>query len=135
MHELRTRIRRKVRGSSRGRISRLQYKFLTFIDPYKYELFDVISETHLETVTSSHISSRNVVIELYVKFAEVDGSGLSSTFIAVNTNAEDQAESLTTQLCSGFSSLLQSSYYNVLGTTMGRNSLISGIDLNFKDQY
>ncbi|KAH1064220.1 hypothetical protein J1N35_029207 [Gossypium stocksii] len=87
MRELRTRIRRKVKRSSWGRIMRLQCRFLASIDPYKYDLFNVISKTHLETIISSHISSRNVVIKLYVEFINADGFGPSSTFVAANTGA------------------------------------------------
>lgn len=39
----------------------------------------MISETHLDTVISSHISSGNVVIELYAECVDADGSGPSLT--------------------------------------------------------
>ncbi|KAH1107298.1 hypothetical protein J1N35_011066 [Gossypium stocksii] len=108
---------------------------MSSIDPYKYELFDVISETHLETVISLHILSRNIIIELYVKFAKVDRSGPPLTSVVRNAGTEVQAESPTTQLCGGFSGFLQSDYYDIPRTSIGRHSLISGIDLNFEDQF
>ncbi|KAK5836020.1 hypothetical protein PVK06_011757 [Gossypium arboreum] len=99
MHELRTKIKKKVGGSSQGRITRLQYIFIAFIDPYKYELFDVISETHIKMVILSHILSENTVIELYVEFVDTDGSSPSLTLGASNTGIEVQAKSPTTRLC------------------------------------
>ncbi|KAH1097430.1 hypothetical protein J1N35_014351 [Gossypium stocksii] len=124
MRELRIKIRKKAEESTRGRIIRSQCIFLAFVDPYKYELFDVVSQTHLETVISLYISSENVIIKLYVEFANVDGSGPSSTIITANMGTEDEVESFTTGPCSGFSSLFQSGYYGVLETFMGRHSLI-----------
>ncbi|KAH1039487.1 hypothetical protein J1N35_041230 [Gossypium stocksii] len=100
------------------------------VGPYKYELFDVISETHLETVISLHISSENIITELYVEFIDADRCGLSSTSVMVNMGTKVQAKSPTTQLCGGFSSLLQSGC-----ASMGRHLQVSGIDLNFGDQY
>ncbi|KAH1073510.1 hypothetical protein J1N35_025838 [Gossypium stocksii] len=125
-------LREKSGGPCWGRITMFQCIFLASIDPYKYELFDVIDKTHLEIVISSYISSRNVVIELYVKFTKANGSGPSSTSVVANTSTEVHAESPTTQLCGGFSSLLQSNYYNVPRTSIGRHSSVSGIDLNFE---
>ncbi|KAH1114069.1 hypothetical protein J1N35_007447, partial [Gossypium stocksii] len=72
---------------------------------------------------------------LYVEFTYVDGYGPSSTSIATNTGTKVQAESPTIQFYGGFFNLLQSGYYDLLGTFMGRHSSVSGIDLNFKDQY
>ncbi|KAK5812188.1 hypothetical protein PVK06_027604 [Gossypium arboreum] len=135
MRELQTKIRRKVGGSSQGRITRLHCRFLASVGPYKYELFDVIIKTHLETIISSHVSIGNVVIELYVKFNEADRSSPSLTSVVTNTGIEVQAESPTIQLCNGFSGFLQSSYYDVPKTSIDRHSLVSGIDLNFGDQF
>ncbi|KAH1114248.1 hypothetical protein J1N35_007626 [Gossypium stocksii] len=129
MHELRTRIRRKVGWLSRGRITRLQCKYLAFVDPYKYEIFDVISETCLEMVISSHISSGNIIIELYVEFIDPNGFGPSSTIVAANMGTESEVQSPTTHLCCGFSGLLQSGYYDVLGISMGSHSSVSNINL------
>ncbi|KAK5836511.1 hypothetical protein PVK06_012303 [Gossypium arboreum] len=84
MYEIMTRIKKSVEGSSRGRITRLQCRFLAFVDPYKHELFDVISKTHLEIVISLDISSENVIIELYLEFVNVDGFGPSSTSVVTN---------------------------------------------------
>ncbi|KAH1107349.1 hypothetical protein J1N35_011117 [Gossypium stocksii] len=131
MHELRTKIRKKAGGLTRGRITRLQCIYLTSIDPYRYELSDVNSETHLKTIISSYTKIENTVIELYVEFVNTDASGPSSTSISVNTGTETEAESPTTGLCCGFSGLLQSGYYNVPKTSIGKQSSISNIDLNF----
>ncbi|KAH1091467.1 hypothetical protein J1N35_018724 [Gossypium stocksii] len=112
MREVQTKIRRKVEGSTWGGIT---------------------SETHLETVISSYIERENVVIELYVKFVDADGSGPSSTTVTANTGIEVEVESSTTILCSGFSSILQSGYYNVPETSIGRHLSVSKSDLNFGD--
>ncbi|KAK5785366.1 hypothetical protein PVK06_039946 [Gossypium arboreum] len=79
LRELRTIIKRKVGGLTWGRILKLQCRFLTSIDPYRYELFDVTGEVRLDI--SSHYSSKNDVKELYVKFAEADGFDPSSTIV------------------------------------------------------
>ncbi|KAK5793469.1 hypothetical protein PVK06_034617 [Gossypium arboreum] len=50
---------------------KLQCRYVTSVDLYKYELFDVTDEVHLETVISSHYLNRNVVMELYVEFARL----------------------------------------------------------------
>ncbi|KAH1113722.1 hypothetical protein J1N35_007100 [Gossypium stocksii] len=117
LHELRTRIRRKVCGSTRERVSRLQCRYLTSVNPYRYELFNVKSK--LDVVISSHCSSRNIVMELYVKFPEDDGSGPSSATVAANVGTSTKVESPTTRLCNGFTGLLQISYHDVLETSMG----------------
>ncbi|KAH1056773.1 hypothetical protein J1N35_034838 [Gossypium stocksii] len=117
--ELRTRIRRKVGGSTRGRILRLQCRYLAFVNLYSYDLFDVNGELQLEEVISSHVSSRNVVMELFVEFAKANESGPSSAIVAANVGTKVKAESLTIQLCDRFTGLLQSSYYDVLKTFMG----------------
>ncbi|KAH1106482.1 hypothetical protein J1N35_010250 [Gossypium stocksii] len=122
-------------GIVSGKNYKVAMQISCIVDPYKYELFDVISETHLETVISSHISSKNDVIELYVKFINVDESSPSSTTIATNTGTEAEAESPTTGLCCGFSGILQSGYYNIFETSMGRHSSISDISLKFRGQY
>ncbi|MBA0549533.1 hypothetical protein Golob_020558, partial [Gossypium lobatum] len=70
-----------------------------------------------------------------VEFVKTDGSGLSSTTIAVNTRTKTDTESPTTRLCGGFIGLLQSGYYNVLKISLGRHSSVSGTDLNFDGQY
>lgn len=90
---------------------------------------------HLEMIISSHIQIDNVVMELYVKFADADGSDLSLTTIAMNTGTKAAVRSLTTQLCGGFSGLLQSDNYDVSKISMGRHSSFSNFDLNFGGQY
>ncbi|KAH1114757.1 hypothetical protein J1N35_008135 [Gossypium stocksii] len=130
-----TRIKRKARKSFQGRITRLQCRFLTSVDSYKYELFDVISETYLETVISLHILNKIVVIELYVEFTSANRSGPSSITVTANTGTKAKVESPIIEFCGGFSGLFQSKYYGVPETSMGRHSSVSGIDLNFKGQY
>ncbi|KAH1082540.1 hypothetical protein J1N35_022301 [Gossypium stocksii] len=120
--ELRTRIRRKVRGSTQGRILKLKCRFFA----YKYELFDVIGKVHLETIISSHYSSRNVVMKLHVEFTEANRSDPFSTTIVANMRTEAKEESSTTQLCGGFTSILQSNYYDVPKISMGKHLLVSG---------
>ncbi|KAH1121307.1 hypothetical protein J1N35_004467, partial [Gossypium stocksii] len=119
---------RKAKGLSRGSILSLQYRYPATVDLFKYELFDVKIELELEAVISSHCLNRNVVIKLYVEFAEVDGAGLSSATVAANVGIEAEAKIPTTSFCSGFTSLLQSSYYDVPKTSMGRHSSVFEID-------
>ncbi|KAH1083373.1 hypothetical protein J1N35_023134 [Gossypium stocksii] len=131
MHKLWNQTRRKVGGSTYKTITRLQCRFISSVDPYKYELFDVISETHLETTISLHILSKNTVIELYVKFTNADRFGTSSIIVMATKGTKAKSKSCTTWLCGGFFDLLQSGYYDVPKTFMGRHTLVSGIDLNF----
>ncbi|KAH1056187.1 hypothetical protein J1N35_034252 [Gossypium stocksii] len=93
-------IRRKVRGSIQGRISKLQYRYLASVNPYKYDLFNVTCEVHLDTVISSYYLSGNVVMELYIEFAK-------ATTVMANIGTEAEVESTTTRLCGGFTGLLQ----------------------------
>ncbi|KAK5846448.1 hypothetical protein PVK06_002736 [Gossypium arboreum] len=85
-------------------------------------------------VISSLILKGIVVIELYVKFVNVDGFGPSSTTVTVNMGTETKVGSPTTQLCGEFFGLLQSDYYDVPETFLGRHSSVSRIDLNFGGQ-
>ncbi|KAH1073598.1 hypothetical protein J1N35_025926 [Gossypium stocksii] len=101
-------------------------EFLASIDPYMYELFDVISGMHLKRVISLHISSRNV-IELSIEFTDADGFGPSSTTAVANTGTEAEGESPTIQFCNRFYGLHQNGYSDVLETSTRRHSLVSGI--------
>ncbi|KAH1129631.1 hypothetical protein J1N35_001009 [Gossypium stocksii] len=92
--KIQTRIRRKVGGSTRGRISRLQCRYLASVDHYRYDLFDLNDELQLKIVISLHVSNGNTIIELYVEFAEVDGSSPSLATIAVDVEIEVEVESL-----------------------------------------
>ncbi|KAH1031056.1 hypothetical protein J1N35_043230 [Gossypium stocksii] len=139
---------------------RLQCKFLASFNPYKYELFDVISEAHLNTVISSHISSGNVVIELYVKFVDANRFGPSLTTIEMNTGCAKIQVSF--QMSKALNQIrdfknfticfrihlshslskaeLQSlttqfDYYDVPETSIGRYSSVFGINLNFRSQF
>ncbi|KAK5812108.1 hypothetical protein PVK06_027519 [Gossypium arboreum] len=94
LRKLQTRIMRKVRGSTWGKISKLQCNFFASVDLYRYELSNVTGEVHLETIISSHCSSENDVIELYIKFAEANGFGLSLTTIAMNKGTEAEVKIL-----------------------------------------
>lgn len=98
MCELRIRIRRKVRRSTQGRITRLQCRFFASVDPYEDELFDMISETHFDLIISSYISSGNAVMELYVEFANANGSSPSSTIVTTNMGTKVESESPTTNM-------------------------------------
>ncbi|KAH1121332.1 hypothetical protein J1N35_004492 [Gossypium stocksii] len=66
----------------------MQYRYLELVDSFKYELFDVKVEQELKAVISLHYLSENVVIELYVKFAEADGAGPSLATIAANVETK-----------------------------------------------
>lgn len=87
-HDLHTRIMRKVKGLIWGRISSLQCRYLSSFYPFKYELFDVKGELELKVVISSHYSIRNTIMELYVEFVEVDGTGPSLTTVVANARNE-----------------------------------------------
>ncbi|KAK5819624.1 hypothetical protein PVK06_024641 [Gossypium arboreum] len=91
--EIQTRIRKKVGGSTQGRISRLQCRYLAFVDHYRYDLFEVNDDLQLKMVILSHVSSENVIIELYVEFAEVDGFSPSLATIAANVGTGVEVES------------------------------------------
>ncbi|KAH1097372.1 hypothetical protein J1N35_014293 [Gossypium stocksii] len=88
LHELWTRIRKKVGDSSWERILRLQCIYLASVNPYKYELFDVKGELELEVVISSYCLSKNAIIELYVEFAEANGIGPSLATVATNVGTK-----------------------------------------------
>ncbi|KAH1039622.1 hypothetical protein J1N35_041365 [Gossypium stocksii] len=79
-----------------------------------------------------------------------NGHGPSSATVAANVGAEAKVESPTTRLCGGYTGLLQNSYYDVPGMSMGRHSLVFdrstfshcceyslvfGMDLNFNGYY
>ncbi|KAH1038929.1 hypothetical protein J1N35_040672 [Gossypium stocksii] len=53
LYELWARIRRKLGGSSRGRILSLQFRYLALVDPFKYELFDVKAGPSSTTVMAN----------------------------------------------------------------------------------
>ncbi|KAH1114279.1 hypothetical protein J1N35_007657 [Gossypium stocksii] len=74
-------------------------------------------------------------MELYVKFVEADGVGPSSTIIAANVGTKTKLESPTARLCGGFTSSLQSSYYDVLEASMGTHSSVSGTGFKFDNHY
>ncbi|KAK5832833.1 hypothetical protein PVK06_016636 [Gossypium arboreum] len=61
-----------------------------------YELFYVKDELEFEVIISLRCSSENDVMELYVEFAEVNGSGPSLATIAANVGAKTEAENPTT---------------------------------------
>lgn len=134
LRELRTKIKRKVRGSSWRRILNLKCRYLASLDLFKYELFHVTGDTELEAVLDSHCSSSNAILKLYVKFREVDEAGSSSTNVLGHARIEQEAESPITWLCGGFISLLQSDHYDILKSSMKRHFSVSGPDFNF-DNY
>ncbi|MBA0705097.1 hypothetical protein Golax_017311, partial [Gossypium laxum] len=107
--------------------------------PFNYVSYGLESGEKLRNLSGEGFRSCNTDILLpltpIVEFVETDGSGLSSTTIAVNTGTEADTESPTTRLCCGFISLLQSGYYNVPKISLGRHSSVSGTDLNFGGQY
>ncbi|KAH1096821.1 hypothetical protein J1N35_013742 [Gossypium stocksii] len=73
-------------------------------------------------------------MELYIEFIEADGFGPSLTTISANKN-QSRSKSLITRICGGFISMLQSGYYDVPKTSLGRNSSIFGTNLNFSGLY
>ncbi|KAH1107087.1 hypothetical protein J1N35_010855 [Gossypium stocksii] len=83
-------------------------------------------------VTSSW---RQLYQELYFYFAKADRAGPSLTIFAPNVETKAVVESSTTQLCGRFIGLLQSSYYNVIETSMERYSSVSDTNFNFGDHY
>ncbi|KAH1106598.1 hypothetical protein J1N35_010366 [Gossypium stocksii] len=132
--ELRTRIRRKVRGSSRGKFSSLKCRYPVLLDPFKYKLFDVKDEIELEAIVDLHYLSGNAILELYIEFVEVDRVGQSSANIPTNVETKVEVENPMTWFCGGFIAFLQRSHYDVPESSMRRQFSVLCIDYNFGGQ-
>lgn len=91
------------------------------MDPVRYEIFELKGNMKIEAVLEMHYSSGSSILDLFVKFVDVNEGGLSLTIISINVGMEHKVESPTTQLWSGFTALLQSSHYKILESSMKRH--------------
>lgn len=73
-----------------------------------------------------HINSGSSFLGLYEKFSRLDeGFRMSKSVPIREARMVENADSLTTQLCVGFTTLLGSSHYDILELSMVRHSSIS----------
>lgn len=125
------RIRGKIVGSNQMRLSSLKYQFCASFDPVIYNIFNIRSARGMEAMVHRHIVSGSPILKLYTEFANTDESTQSSIYVPVQeVETKEQVESPTTQLCNGFTTLLESSHYDILESSMGRHLLISALDFN-----
>ncbi|KAH1097632.1 hypothetical protein J1N35_014553 [Gossypium stocksii] len=82
-------------------------------------------EFQLKADILSHVSSKNFVMELFIKFADADGSGLSSATIATYVGTEAEVECPTTRFCGEFTNLLQRSYYDIPKISIGEEEEVA----------
>ncbi|KAK5794189.1 hypothetical protein PVK06_035400 [Gossypium arboreum] len=114
------------------RVSSLKYQFCASVDPVRYNTFDIKGARGLEVMVQKHIDSGSPFLELYVEFSRTDECPWRSTYVIVQeARIEEQTESLTTQLCGGFTALLESSQYDIIKSLIGRHSSISALDVNY----
>lgn len=101
----------------------------------RYDIFEITEDIKLETVIDSHYSNGNVILELYAHFIDVDKCGPSARIFSPNSTLDQEFESLNTQLCGGFTSLLKSSYQDTLeSSSMAKHSSVSPLNYNFGEQ-
>ncbi|KAH1121656.1 hypothetical protein J1N35_004816 [Gossypium stocksii] len=116
-------------GSNLMGVLSLKYQICVLVDPVKYNTFDIRGVRGLETMVQTHIYSGSPYFELYAKFARAEEDPWRLTYVPVReARMEEQAKSPTTQLCVGFTALLESSHSDILESSMGRHSSISALD-------
>ncbi|KAH1098760.1 hypothetical protein J1N35_015681 [Gossypium stocksii] len=95
------------------RVSSLKYRYLASADPVKYEVFYVECP----------------ILELYAEFGNIgEGKWRSISFPIRKVGAKEEAESPSTWLCSGFTTLLESSHYDIPESSIGKHSSVPSLD-------
>ncbi|KAH1107971.1 hypothetical protein J1N35_011739 [Gossypium stocksii] len=105
------------------RVLSIKYRFCALIHLVKYDAFDIKAAWGLEAMVQTYIDSGSLFLKLYVEFSRPYEGIRSSTSLPIReVRTVENADSPTT--------LLESSYYDILKSSMGRNSSVSTYDFN-----
>lgn len=118
-----------MRGSS------LKYRFCASVDSVRYDAFDIKGARGLEAIVQTHIDSGSSFLKLYVEFSLPDEGFRTSMSVPIReAKTVENANSRTTQLCGGFTTLLGRFHYDIQESSMERRSSVSTLDFNRKRQ-
>ncbi|KAH1046939.1 hypothetical protein J1N35_037723 [Gossypium stocksii] len=106
------------------RVSSLKYQFYAFIDPARYDTFNIKCAKGLEAMVQTYIDSGSPFLKLYMKISRPDETPRASTSILVQeTRTVENVDSPMTQLCvSGFDINFGQWVFNTWNTYMGMAS-------------